>query len=96
MLKLLKPELMKHDPTHFPTFRHDRSDWVEYSTSNSMPFGMPFEKYDDKAERKPNGRMVSVFQVTDQDVIGLFSLLAMVKEKNLWKTCLAKRYSRCK
>ena len=45
MLKPLKLKLMKDNPTHFPTFRYGRSDWVEYSMTKSMPFGMSFEKY---------------------------------------------------
>ena len=46
VLKSPELELMKDDPTHFPTFNHGRSDWVEYSMTKSMPFGMPYEKYD--------------------------------------------------
>ena len=90
VLKPLKLELMKDDPTHFPTFCHDSSDWVEYSMTKSMPFGMPYEKYDSNAEWKPNGRLLFVFQVADQDVIRLFSLLVMTKEKNQWKDVFGK------
>ena len=58
--------------------------------TKSMPFRMLFEKYDDKPEWKPNGRLMFMFQVADQDVIRLFSLLAMTKEKNLRKDIFGK------
>ena len=90
VLKLLEQELMKDDPDHFPTYLHDRTDWVEYSMMKSMPCGMPYEKYDSNAEWKPNGRLSFVFQVADQDTTRLFSLLAMAKEKNLWKDVFGK------
>ena len=50
---VLKPpelEPMKDDPSHFSTFCHDRSDWVDYSMMEVVPFGMPSEKYNDRAE----------------------------------------------
>ena len=50
-----------------------------------LPFGMPFEKYDDTKKRKPNNRLAFVFQIADQDVIGLLSLLTKTKARNLWK-----------
>ena len=97
VLKPLELKLMKDGLTHFPTFCHGRSDWVKYSVTKYMSFGMPFEKYDDNTEWKPNGRLSFVFQVADQDVTRLFSLLIIAKEKNLWKVvCLAKCHSQCR
>ena len=85
MIKPLELELMKDDPDHFPTYRHNRTNWVEYSKTKSMSFGMPYEKYDSNAEWRPNGRLSFVFQVVDQDATKLFSLLPMAKEKNIWR-----------
>ena len=96
VLKPLELELMKDDPIHFPTFRHGRSNWVEYSMTKSMPLGMPYEKYDPNAEWKPNGRLSFVFQVADQDATRLFLCSHWQKKRTCGKTCLAKRRSQCK
>ena len=91
VLKLLEQELMKDDPDHFPTYLHDRTDWVEqYSMTKSMSFGMPYEKFDSNAEWKPNGRFLFVFQVADQDATRFSSLLAMAQDNNLWRDLFGK------
>ena len=53
--KVLKPlvKLTKEDPTNFPTFRHPRSDWIEYKITKSLPLGMPFEKYNGTKIKNP-------------------------------------------
>ena len=79
VLTPLDQELMKEDPHNFPTHIHGRTDWVEYSMTKAMPFGMPYEKYDSNAERKPNDRLSFIFQVAHLDITRLFSLLAMAK-----------------
>ena len=85
VLKPLEQKLMIEDPNNFPAHLHDRTDWVEYSMTKAMPFGMPYEKYDSNAEWKPNGKLSFIFQVAHQDTTRLFSLLAMAKENDLWK-----------
>ena len=56
VLQPLEKKLMKDDPDNFPTYRHGRTDWVEYSMTKAMPFGMPQEKSAPNAEWKPNDR----------------------------------------
>ena len=53
--------------------------------TKSLPYGMPFEKNAANKEGKPNGRLLFVFQIADQAVIIVLSLLAKVKARNLWK-----------
>ena len=53
--------------------------------TKSFPFEMPFEKYNDTTDRNLTGRLESVFQTADQDVIKLMSLLGKAKEKDLRK-----------
>ena len=72
VLQPLEKKLMKDDPDNFLTYRHDRTDWVEYSMTKAMPFGMPYEKYDPNAECEPNGRLSFIFQVAQQDATRLF------------------------
>ena len=53
--KVLKPlvKLTKEDLTNFPTFRHHRSDWIEYKITKSLPLGMAFEKYNGTKIKNP-------------------------------------------
>ena len=42
VLKPLERELMKKDPYNFPAYLHNRTNWVEYSMTKAMMFGIPY------------------------------------------------------
>ena len=44
----------------FPSYRHDKKDWINFNVIKQFPDGMPWERPSTGGLRQPNGRNVFV------------------------------------
>jgi hypothetical protein len=69
----------------FPNYRHVRSEWINFDVIKQFPDGMPWERPSAGGQRQPNGRNAFVLQCARYDYARLESLLAVAKEREVWK-----------
>ena len=69
----------------FPAHRHDKSKWINFDVTKQFPDGMPWEHQTAGTQRQPNGRNAFVILCAQYDLVRLVSLLAVAKEREVWK-----------
>jgi len=88
--KILDKELAKIEEElkgteGFPNFRHDKTEWINFGVIKQFPDGMPWERQSAGTQRQPNGRNAFAIQCAQYDYARLESLLAVAKERGVWK-----------